>query len=167
MRSIFERAVAGWALLGGAILVAIVLVTTANVGAFGLDKLARPFGGTVSGLPGYEDFVRLAISAAALMFFPYCQLKRGHIAVDILARKSSPAVQRAFDVVSLSLTALLAAFLGYWMLLGMAETYADGALSRVLGWPEWPFYLPGAVSLFLWTAVAATQLFLKDRNVRA
>jgi hypothetical protein len=44
------------------------------------------------------------------------------------------------------------------MVLGLLETRADGALSRVLGWPEWPFYLPGIASLLLWAAIAAQQV---------
>ena len=80
MRPLLDKVVVWWALLGGAILLAIVLVTVANVGAFTLDRLARPFGERVAGLPGYEDFVRLAVSCAGLMLFPYCQLRRGHIA---------------------------------------------------------------------------------------
>ena len=52
---------------------------------------------------------------------------------------------------------LLALFLGYWMLIGMFESRNDGALSPVIGWPLWPFYLPGIVSLLLWCLVAALQ----------
>ena len=167
MRVLLERLATGWALLGGMILLAIVLVTVANAGAFGLDRLARLFGGTVSGLPGYEDFVRLAVSAAALMFFPYCQLKRGHIAVDLFAERMPPALRRALDAVSLFGIAALALFLAYWMTQGLAETRADGALSRVLGWPEWPFYLPGILSLALWAAIALLQLFEPERDVSA
>ena len=159
MRASLERIAAWWALLGGLVLLAIVLVTVANVGAFGLDRIARLFGGSVAGLPGYEDFVRLAVSAAALMLFPYCQLRRGHLAIDLFVGLTSRRVQRLFDVVWPAATAALALFLAYWMLLGMAETRADGALSRVLGWPEWPFYLPGIASLLLWAAVAAAQVF--------
>ena len=44
---------------------------------------------------------------------------------------------------------------------------ADGALSRVLGWPEWPFYLPGIASLLLWASVAALQAFERDEHGRA
>ena len=55
--------------------------------------------------------------------------------------------------------AVMALFLAYWMVLGLLETRADGALSRVLGWPEWPFYLPGIASLLLWAAIAAYQVF--------
>jgi TRAP-type C4-dicarboxylate transport system permease small subunit len=159
MRALLEKLAAWWAILGGVVLLAIVLVTAANVGAFGLDKIARLFGATVSGLPGYEDFVRLAISGAALMLFPFCQLKRGHLAVDLFVNVTPRAVRRALDAASLVAMAALALFLAYWMVLGLLETRADGALSRVLGWPEWPFYLPGIASLLLWAAIAAYQVF--------
>ncbi len=159
MRSLLERFAAWWALLGGLALLAVVGVTVTNVGAFGLDRIARLFGGNVSGLPGYEDFVRLAVSGAALMLFPYCQLRRGHLAIDFFVARTSRRSQRLLDRAWLVAMAGLALFLAYWMLLGMAETRSDGALSRVLGWPEWPFYLPGLVSLLLWAAVAAAQVF--------
>ena len=157
MRAYLERLSAGWALAGGAILLAVVLVTTANAGAFALDRLARLFEANVSGLPGYEDFVRLAISAAALMLFPYCQLRRGHVVVDLFVKMMPLRLQRGLDLLALVGTAGLAFFLAYWMALGLLETRADGALSRVLGWPEWPFYLPGIASLLLWGAVATSQ----------
>ena len=55
--------------------------------------------------------------------------------------------------------AATALFLAYWMRLGMIETQEDGALSRVLGWEEWPFYLPGIASLILWAVIALAQIF--------
>lgn len=164
MRALLEKAATWWALMGGAILLAIVLVTAVNVGAFGLDRVARLFGGTVTALPGYEDFVRLAISAAALMLFPYCQLHRGHVVVDLLVSRVPRGLQRTLDTISLLAMAGLALFLAYWMVLGMLETRADGALSRVLGWPEWPFYLPGIASLVLWATIAAYQVFEGEGN---
>lgn len=167
MRSLIAKAAAGWALLGGALLLAIALVTTVNAGAFALDRLAGLFGADVSGLPGYEDFVRLVVSAAVLMLFPYCQLRRGHIVVDLIARWLSPGLRRALDLAALALIAILALFLAYWMALGLAETRADGALSRVLGWPEWPFYLPGLASLLLWALVALSQLAEGEPGGRA
>lgn len=159
VKLVIERTASAWALLGGIVLLAIVIVTTVNVGAFALDKMARAFGATISGLPGYEDFVRLAISGSALMFFPYCQLKRGHIAVDLFAKLIPDRGQRVLDRCWTLLTALLAGFLAYWMVFGMLETQADNALSRVLGWHVWPFYIPGIVSLGLWALVALLQTF--------
>lgn len=159
MRDFVERFAAAWAVIGGLVLLAIVLVTTANAGAFALDRLARVFGTTVSGLPGYEDFVRLAVSAAALMLLPYCQLRRGHVAVDLFVKGLPLRIRRGLDKATALAMAALALFLAYWMTIGLAETRADGVLSRVLGWPEWPFYLPGTASLLLWAAVAGLQAF--------
>lgn len=161
---VIERTVSAWALFGGIVLITIVVVTTINVGAFTVDKAARIFGATLSGLPGYEDFVRLAISGGALMFFPYCQLKRGHIAVDLFTKFVPGRTQNILDRCWTLLIALLAGFLAYWMILGMLETYTDNALSRVLGWHVWPFYVPGIVSLVLWAAVAVLQAFGPEAN---
>ncbi|HSH41867.1 MAG TPA: TRAP transporter small permease [Arenicellales bacterium] len=147
-----------WAYLAGVMLLAIVAVTMANVTAFGLDRLLAFTGVDIQGLPGYEDFVRLAVSAAALMFIPWCQARRGHVAVDFFVDMMPEPVQRALDALWLLLTAGLGAFLAYWMAIGMLETYSDHVLSRVLGWPEWPFYLPGTISMALWSLIAVLQL---------
>ena len=155
MRDILERVVLWWALLGGVGLLLIVGATALNVAAFALDMMARPLGGSVAVFSGYEDFVRLIISAAVLMLFPYCQMRRGHVAVDLFVERLPIGVQRAVDAISLIGMTLLVGFLLYWMWIGMIETRADGAVSRVLGWPEWLFYLPGLISLALWGAVAA------------
>ena len=157
VKAVIERTVSAWALLGGIVLLTIVIATTVNAGAFALDKVARAFGATLSGLPGYEDFVRLAISGGALMFFPYCQLRRGHIAVDLFAKLLPGRAQNILDRCWTLLIAALACFLAYWMIFGMLETRADNALSRVLGWSVWPFYIPGIVSLILWAIVAVLQ----------
>lgn len=158
MRSGLVKLVELWAFLGGLLLMVIVLVTTTNVIAFALDKLARLAGSTVSGLPGYEDFVGLAIGAAALTFFPYCQLRKGHVAVDLFVSKAPRRMRHALGYVWLLTAIATALFLAYWMWLGMFESRSDDAVSRVLGWPVWPFYAPGVVSLVLWAAVAAMQI---------
>ena len=73
-------------------------------------------------------------------------------------------MRRALEAVSTAAMCALALFLAGWMWVGMLETREDGVLSRVLGWPEWPFYLPGILSLLLWAAVAAAQLFEQARD---
>lgn len=152
-----ERVVLWWAVAGGVGLLLIVGATAFNVGAFAADMIARNFGRSIGAFPGYEDFVRLVVSAAVPMMFPYCQLRRGHVAVDLFVERMPQPVQRAIDAISLIGMTALVLFLLYWMVIGMAETRADQAISRVLEWPEWPFYLPGLVSLALWALVAAIQ----------
>ena len=157
MTRLLSRVAGGWALAGGLVLLAIMAVTSVNVAGFALDRAARSFGGAVPGLPGYEDFVRLAISGAALMLLPWCQHERGHVRVELFGALMPDAVRRGLDRLWLAGIAALALFLAYWMVVGMIETRADGALSPVLGWPQWPFYAPGIASLVLWALVAGWQ----------
>ena len=153
------------ALLGGALLLIIVAVTTTNVGAFMLDRVAGFFDADVRGLPGYEDFVRLAISAAGLLFFPYCQANRGHVAVDLFVIRASYRFRRFLDRVWLVATAAIAAFLAWWMTYGLLEKQSDNAVTGVLGWAEWPFYIPGIAAMALWALISVSQMFGKDAHV--
>ena len=167
MRVWLSRIAVWWAIAGGLCILAIVLVTTTNVVLFGLDRLARPFGSSVSGLPGYEDFVSLAVSCAALMFLPVCQLKRGHVAVDLFTERLSPRWRDALDRLWSAVSCLAALFLAFWMAVGMDQVRADNASSPVIGWPIWLFYLPGILSLALWGLVAARQAIESRLDGRA
>ncbi|MEM6486661.1 MAG: TRAP transporter small permease subunit [Pseudomonadota bacterium] len=159
-----ERIAALWALLGGVGLIAIVAVTTTNVALFAADRVAALSGRAVSGIVGYEDFVALVTSCAALAFFPYCQVHTGHVRVDLFASAMPAALRRGLDRVWLVLTAVAALFLAGMMLQGLLESRDDGALSRILGWPVWPFYVPGILSLLLWAAIAAAQAAGRDQG---
>lgn len=158
MTRLLERTADLFALIGGAVVIFIVLVTTLNAGALILDRIAGLFGTDVSALPGYEELVRLAISVAALMFFPYCQLRRGHVAVDLFVARLPQRVKTLLDRIWLLLTAAVALFLAWWMVQGLFEKRADGVITGVLGLPEWPFYAPGIVALILWAVIALVQL---------
>lgn len=149
-----------WVYLSGILLLLVVFTTVINISAFGLDKIARIYGSNVGALPGYEDFVRLSMSCIALMFFPWAQAERGHISVDFFANKFSYAWQKYLDILWLSFTLVLVVFLGILMFLGMLESKDDGALSSILGWVEWPFYIPGIISLILWALVLVYQIFI-------
>lgn len=149
-----------WVYLAGVLLLFVVLTTVVNITAFGLDKVARIFDSNVVALSGYEDLVRLLVSCIALMFFPWAQAERGHVSVDFFAEKFSSNIQQVLDITWLSCTLVLVVFLGVLMFLGMMESYEDGAMSSILGWVEWPFYIPGIISLGLWAIVLCFQVFL-------
>lgn len=160
MENLLRKVCLWWVYLSGVLLLLVVMTTVINITAFGLDKVARIFDSSVYGLSGYEDFVRLLISCIALMFFPWAQAQRGHVSVDFFAAKFSKKFQQTLDIFWLSCTLLLVIFLGVLMFLGLLESKADGALSSVLGWAEWPFYIPGIISLILWAAVLCFQIFV-------
>jgi TRAP-type C4-dicarboxylate transport system permease small subunit len=166
MKRWLESVVTAWAILGGLCILAIVLVTTTNITLFGLDRIARNFGGVVSGLPGYEDFVSLAVGAAALMFFPLCQLRRGHVAVDVFTEKLPRRWQFELDRFWSAVALVAVLFLLYWMVAGLQQMRSDRTLSPVIGWPIWPFFVPGLVSLLLWALVALAQLIERPAHGR-
>ncbi|MEM6492641.1 MAG: TRAP transporter small permease subunit, partial [Pseudomonadota bacterium] len=124
---------------------------------FAADAAGAPFGARVAGLSGYEDFVRLAVAAAAFLFLPLCQARRGHVSVDFLSGRLPAAMRRALDRLWPAALAGLALFLAGMTAQGMAQSRADGVVSPILGWPEGPFYAPAVFALALWAAIAIAQ----------
>ena len=99
MKNVLYKAASWLAVAGGMLALLIAVVTIVNVTAFGLDKIARLFDANVPAIIGYEDFVMI-VSSAALMFFPYCQVKRGHVAVDVFIKMFPAWFSRWVDVIS-------------------------------------------------------------------
>lgn len=160
MFKLLERITAAWAVVGGVALLLVVAVTTGNAGLFTLDRLAKLLlDRNISGLPGYEDFVLLLIGGVALSFFPYCQLQGQHINVTLFSQRFPVSLNRALDRLWVIAALITAIFLAYWLLQGIWERRGDNSITRVLGWLEWPFMVPGIISLALWMAVCAVQLF--------
>ncbi|MDP2697665.1 TRAP transporter small permease [Thalassospira sp.] len=162
MKQILYKTAAWWAVLGGVLALIISVVTMVNVTAFGLDRLARHFGENVPAIIGYEDFVSLLVSCAVLMFFPYCQTRHGHVAVDVFMKLFPAGFGRIVQIISSTLMTLLAGFLAWMMFNGLFEVRGDNTLSSILGWQIWPFYVPGILSLILWTLISASQIFEKE-----
>ena len=165
MKNVLYKAASWLAVAGGMLALLISIVTIVNVTAFGLDKIARLFDANVPAIIGYEDFVSMIVSSAALMFFPYCQAHRGHVAVDVFIKMFPDWFARAVDTLSAILMTALALFLGYMMVNGLIEVRSDNTLSAILGWPIWPFYVPGIIAMFLWAAIAGNQIFEREADV--
>lgn len=165
MKNVLYKAASWLAVAGGMLALLISIVTIINVTAFGLDKIARLFDANVPAIIGYEDFVSMIVSSAALMFFPYCQAHRGHVAVDVFIKMFPDWFARVVDTLSAILMTALALFLGYMMVNGLIEVRSDNTLSAILGWPIWPFYVPGIIAMFLWAAIAGNQIFEREADV--
>jgi TRAP-type C4-dicarboxylate transport system permease small subunit len=119
--------------------------------------LARLFGLRIQGVYGLEEIVKLLTSVAALSFFPLCHLRGGHIAVDILVNTLPRAVQQVNDLLVQVLAVFGALFLAWWIVAGTLEVWEDRTVSGILAWPQWPFYIPGVISMLLWAMVAALR----------
>lgn len=162
MRALLIKTITGWALMGGALLLMIVAATAVNAAGFGAHFIARIFGGTVSGLPGYEDAVTMLVGVAALAMFPYAQLHHAHAAVDTFMQKAPAWANRVVYLLSALAVAGIALAMAYMLTLGTLEVRADRVETTVLGWPVWVFMPMAVMSCMLWACAALLTLGGQD-----
>lgn len=148
-----------WALLGGALLLVIVLITAVNAAGFTADAIAQIWGSRVSGLPGYEDAVQMLVGVAGLMMFPYAQLHRGHASVDVVMQRAPDWANRAVAIVSGIVLGLLLLWMSWMLIQGTLQVRSDRVETTVLGWPVWVFMPFAVVSCLLWAAATFIDAF--------
>lgn len=142
-------------MLGGFCILAIAGLMSFNALLAGLDRGLGGFSPGIAGVYGTEEIVSLLASVAALTFFPFCHLCSGHIAVGVVMDLAPARIRRVNALLAHLLACGTALFLGWWMALGTVEAYRDRAMTSLHGLPQWPFYLPGVISMALWAVVAA------------
>lgn len=160
----FERVIRLWALFGGLLLLVIVAVTAVNAAGFTANAVARLWGGSLSGLPGYEEAVTLLVGVAAMAMFPYCQFHGGHATVDLFLSKARHWVRAALAVISALLMAAVALTMMVMLAQGTLEVRSDRVETPVLGWPVWIFMPAAVLSCLLWAVAAVLPLW--ERKAR-
>jgi TRAP-type C4-dicarboxylate transport system permease small subunit len=129
-----------WALFGGLILVALVLLTSASA----LRNL-------VFGTPILGDFelTKHGVAIAAFAFLPYCQMTYANVTVDIFTERMSDRAKSGMVLLSALIAAILAAVLLRQMWFGMLDyiRYPESMVSIPV--PLWTAFPPALVSLAL------------------
>lgn len=134
-----DRLCRALALAGGALLGGIALLVVASVA--GRACCAAP-------VQGDYELVQAAVAAAVSACLPWCQLRRGHIAVDFFTARLSPRTQLRLDAVGALVLAALGALLAWRAAVGAADMHAAGETTMIVGFPIWIGYaatLPGLV----------------------
>jgi TRAP-type C4-dicarboxylate transport system permease small subunit len=129
-----------FALVGGAILVVITLISSASI-------IGRSFFGKT--ILGDFELVQVSMAAAIAAFLPYCQLKQGNIIVDFFTAKASERTQGWLDAFGAFLLAVVAALLSWRAGAGALRAYDDAGSTMILGIPEWIPYAVMTPSLGL------------------
>lgn len=159
LRPLLIRLIHGWSLIGGALLLIIVLITAVNAAGFTANMTARMWGGTVSGLPGYEDAVQMLVGVAAFMMFPYAQLYRAHASVDVVMKFAPDWANRTVTLLSGLVLAGLLVWMAWMLAQGTLQVRGDRIETTVLGWPVWVFMPAAVISCVLWAAAAILDIF--------
>lgn len=151
---LLHRLASAFALLGGLVLVAMVLLVVVSV--VGRALFALP-------VPGDFEIVAIGTGISIFLFLPYCYVEGGNVTVDILADHLPDRVKRALDILASIVFALIAALFAWRMMLGLADTFFYGDITMIVGFPIWLAY-PFAVASFVLLAVAAGHSALRERG---
>lgn len=140
--------ITGWALLGGVLLIAVVLVNVASVVG---GVVWQPF-------PGDFEMTEIGVAVAAFSFLPYCQLTGANVTADIFTSRASPRWISVFSLLA-SLVALGFSLLLLWrMYFGLLDQKAYGYTTAILQFPHWVAFVPILMSLALLAVAAVITL---------
>jgi TRAP-type C4-dicarboxylate transport system permease small subunit len=142
------RAVEAWAVLGGLLLLAVVLMTawSATSGVV----FARP-------LPGDVELTEMLVAIAVFMFLPWCQLTGANVSADIFTARAGPRAIAAFSMLSAILALAFSALLARQMYLGLLDYREYIETTTILRIPIWYAYVPAIASLALLVVASAAS----------
>lgn len=125
-----------FAYIGGFVLVAMALVTVVSI----VGRALLSFG--LSPVRGDYELVANGCALAVFCFLPYCQLKRGHVTVDIVTSMFPSRVQAVFGLIGDLLITLAAIIMMRQLWFGFGEKfpYGSDALRDTLGMGYKPFF---------------------------
>jgi len=147
-----------WALLGGAIILVLVLITAASA----LSNLFfdAPFAGE------YE-LAKHFVGIAIFTFLPYCQLTGANVTVDIFTTGMGERAKSAMALLSSLLAVLFALVLLRQMALGFRDYLHFPEETAALHLPLWTAFPPILLSLLLLLIAALITSYDGWRAFRA
>jgi TRAP-type C4-dicarboxylate transport system permease small subunit len=129
-----------WALAGGLLLLAVVLMTTWSV--FASAVFGEPF-------PGDFELTEIGVAVAAFSFLPYCQITNSNVSADIFTSRAGPRTVAALVALA-SLIAICFSLILLWrMYAGMIDYQIYLETTAILQIPLWYGFVPILFSLAL------------------
>ena len=140
-----------WALAGGLLLLAVVLMNTASIAGSWL--FATP-------VPGDVELTQMGVAISAFMFLPYCQLRRLNVSADIFTSAASTRWLGRFSAIASIIAMIFGGLLVWRMYFGMESKFKYNNLTTILQIQEWIVFVPILLSLAL--LVVAAYLTLRE-----
>ena len=151
-----ERATRAWALAGGVILLAVVLVNTWSVASAAIG--GPPFAGAF-------ELTEMGTAVAVFTFLPYCQLVGANVTADIFTARASRRVVAACGLLAAVAALGFALLLAQRMYLGLLDQRAFGYATTILGVPIWWAFVTAVISLLLLALAASVSLAEAGRDL--
>lgn len=146
------------AFAGGMFLLFIVVLTSTSIigrALLTLDVCCGP-------VPGDVEMIEIAAGVAVFFFLPFCQLKRGHVTVDIFSGLMGPRGVAVTDLVGNTLMTAAAVIILWRLELGFQDKLRSGETTFILALPLWWGY---ALSLVGAAAFAVVSVYTVLRSV--
>jgi TRAP-type C4-dicarboxylate transport system permease small subunit len=143
-RAIYVLA-AGAALLGGALLSAIALMSVGSI-------VLRSFG--LRPIQGDFELVQVGLATCVTSVLPWCQLQGGNITVDFFTAHMRKRWRKRLDAIASVLFALVIALVAWRTGVGAASLKSAGETTMLLGFPLWIGYAAMTPGLGLTSAAA-------------
>lgn len=153
-----HKIITGWALVGGLVLIAIVLVNAWSILAGALFN--KPFSGDF-------ELTEMGGAIAVFCFLPYCQLSGSNVSADIFTMRVGRRSIALMSVIAAIVATLFSSLLLWRMSAGLLDYREYVEFTGILEIPIWWAFVPALISLLLlfWAALialhAALQTFLK------
>ena len=138
-----------WALAGGLLLLAVVLMTTWSV--FSSAAFGEPF-------PGDFELTEIGVAVAAFSFLPYCQVTNSNVSADIFTSRAGPRIVAALTALGSLIAIGFGGILLWRMYAGMIDYQVYLETTAILQIPLWYGFVPILVSLALLCVAALITL---------
>jgi TRAP-type C4-dicarboxylate transport system permease small subunit len=151
LESILRALIRYWALFGGLIIIALVLLSAAS--ALSNIFLRRP-------VPGDYELVKHFVAVAVFSFLPYCQLTGGNVTVDIFTEGMSARAKAWMALASALFAVAFSLVLLRQMSLGFRDYVRYPEMTATLHLPLWTAFPPILISLVL--LLVASTLTIRE-----
>ena len=148
-RGLLYRLAEIWALIGGALLLAIALMTAWSAGSGWL--FGRPLAGDV-------ELVEMLTAVSVFTFLPYCQLTGANVTADLFTARAGPRTVAALESAGAMIALAFSLLLLWQMYKGFLDYRRYVETTTILKIPIWAAYPPALVSLALLVASSFASL---------
>lgn len=151
-----ERLASFFAIVGGLLLLVACILTVLSI--FGSIVL-RP-------LPGEIELVEALCGLAVFAFLPFCQLKRGHVGVDIVISAFGRGAMNWSQLIGDILIAFLFGLITWRHAIGTMDKFENGEITPLLLLPVWWGFAAALVLLIVNLIVSVFVVFADANAIR-
>ncbi len=158
--SIFvDRLARLFALLGGVVLCALIVMTCVSILGRELGTL---LGAGIGPINGDFELVEAGIAFTIFAFLPLCQLQGAHASVDIFTSGLPASFNRALRMIIEVVFSAVMILIAWQLFEGTQSKFRSGTTTLLLEFPLWWAYalslVPAAVAAFVAVYVAAMRV---------